>query len=190
MHNYHAEYGAFPPAYTVDANGRKMHSWRALLIPFLEAESALDGKYDLNEPWDGPNNRKMWDKMPPTFRCPCDTTSPPNTTSYVAIVGPETMWPGAKGRSADEIADGLSNTIAIVEATALAIPWLEPRDLEFANMSFEINDPAVTGLSNRHSQGVNVGFADGGVRSLRNGFDPQLLKSLITSAGGEKVDTP
>ena len=27
MHNYHDTYQAFPPAYTVDAEGNKLHSW-------------------------------------------------------------------------------------------------------------------------------------------------------------------
>ena len=30
MHNYESKYGVFPPAYTVDKQGRRMHSWRAL----------------------------------------------------------------------------------------------------------------------------------------------------------------
>src|SRR5271168_5107175 len=36
MHNYHDQYGSFPPAYIADKNGRPMHSWRVLLLPFLE----------------------------------------------------------------------------------------------------------------------------------------------------------
>ena len=34
--NYHHKYGCFPPAFMADANGRPMHSWRVLLLPFLE----------------------------------------------------------------------------------------------------------------------------------------------------------
>ena len=32
---YHEEYGSFPPAYIVDAAGRRMHSWRVLILPYL-----------------------------------------------------------------------------------------------------------------------------------------------------------
>jgi hypothetical protein len=35
LRNYHDTYGSFPPAYVPDANGKPMHSWRALILPFL-----------------------------------------------------------------------------------------------------------------------------------------------------------
>src|SRR5260370_743998 len=36
LHNYHDVYGSFPPAYFVDASGKPMHSWRVLILPFLD----------------------------------------------------------------------------------------------------------------------------------------------------------
>ena len=30
---YHGEHGVFPPAYTVDAAGKRLHSWRVLILP-------------------------------------------------------------------------------------------------------------------------------------------------------------
>jgi prepilin-type processing-associated H-X9-DG protein len=190
LHNYLAANGCFPPAYTVDDQGRKMHSWRALLLPYFEAGTS-PVNYNINEPWDSPNNRKAWDQMPSTFRCPSDDSSPPNTTSYVAIVGPTTMWPGAKRVTADDITDGLSNTIAIVEAKNLAVPWLEPRDLDEESLSLIINDKATkNALSSAHSDGVNVMLADGSVRFLLRSIDPKLLKELLTIAGGEPAVVP
>src|SRR3954466_12181792 len=38
LHNYEATYGALPPATTVDASGRPLHSWRTLSLPFLQQE--------------------------------------------------------------------------------------------------------------------------------------------------------
>ena len=35
MHNYHDAWGSFPPAYIADEDGRPMHSWRVLLLPYL-----------------------------------------------------------------------------------------------------------------------------------------------------------
>ncbi|MEZ6144785.1 MAG: DUF1559 domain-containing protein [Planctomycetaceae bacterium] len=35
LHNYHDDFGTFPPAYTVDENGKRMHSWRTLIWPYL-----------------------------------------------------------------------------------------------------------------------------------------------------------
>src|SRR5687767_14136115 len=35
LHNYHDVYGSFPPAYIADKDGRPMHSWRVLLLPYI-----------------------------------------------------------------------------------------------------------------------------------------------------------
>ncbi len=35
LHNYSDTYGCFPPAFTVDQQGQPMHSWRALILPYL-----------------------------------------------------------------------------------------------------------------------------------------------------------
>ncbi len=56
--NYEAKFHSFPPAYVADKNGRPMHSWRVLILPFLEYDD-LYKQYNFNEPWDGPNNRKL-----------------------------------------------------------------------------------------------------------------------------------
>jgi hypothetical protein len=34
--NYHETYGSYPPAYVADRDGRPMHTWRVLILPFLE----------------------------------------------------------------------------------------------------------------------------------------------------------
>lgn len=41
LHNYHDEYQAFPPAYTVDADGKPLHSWRTLILPYMEQKAAV-----------------------------------------------------------------------------------------------------------------------------------------------------
>ena len=58
--NYHETYGCFPPAYVADRDGKPMHSWRVLILPFLE-QRELYNAYNFAEPWDGPNNRKLAD---------------------------------------------------------------------------------------------------------------------------------
>ena len=57
LHNYEQEHKALPPAYTVDATGRPLHSWRTLILPYLEQES-LYRSIDLSKPWDDRSNAK------------------------------------------------------------------------------------------------------------------------------------
>src|SRR5215471_3767238 len=35
LHHYADDYHALPPAYTVDAYGNPLHSWRTLILPYL-----------------------------------------------------------------------------------------------------------------------------------------------------------
>lgn len=39
MLNYENANGHFPPAYIADENGKPMHSWRVLILPYLEQEA-------------------------------------------------------------------------------------------------------------------------------------------------------
>src|SRR5690606_28292508 len=50
LHGYHVDHGCFPPAYVADAAGRPMHSWRVLVLPYLE-EQDLYAAYNFAEPW-------------------------------------------------------------------------------------------------------------------------------------------
>src|SRR5688572_17568592 len=59
LHNYQDEFGCLPPAYTVDAAGKPLHSWRTLILPFAE-QKALYDKIDLSKPWNDPANRAAY----------------------------------------------------------------------------------------------------------------------------------
>jgi hypothetical protein len=140
LHEYHEVYGSFPPAYIADEDGKPMHSWRVLLLPYLDC-GYLYKMYDFDEPWDGPNNSKLLSKMPPVYACPSNRNGRRETTSYVAIVGPNTAWTGftkskfrdgfSKGRRFSDFTDGLSYTIVVVESNSSRVPWMAPRDLKF-----------------------------------------------------------
>jgi hypothetical protein len=181
--NYHDAYGSFPPAYVAGANGRPMHSWRVLILPFLE-QSALYNSYSMAEPWDGPNNRKLLDQRPSVYACP-SRVGGPTLTSYAAIVGPKTAFPGPKSTKLDDIRDGTSRTIIIAEATNVDIPWTEPRDLDTEAMSWVIDDPSKPGFSSPHDGGPLVMFADTMLRRLGTFQPSATLKAMTTIDGGE-----
>jgi prepilin-type processing-associated H-X9-DG protein len=188
LHNYLAAEGSFPPAYTIDADGRPMHSWRALILPYFEGNEATT--YDYSKAWDSPENLEFAQNMPKTLRCASDDDAPPGTTNYVAVVGDRTVWPNAAGRKPDEIADGLSNTIAVVEVSGLNIPWTKPEDLQFDKIPYAIDPADVKGISSRHGAGANFLMADGSVRFLQKSIDANLLRALLTVADGESVSPP
>jgi Protein of unknown function (DUF1559) len=186
LHNYHEAFGCFPPAYVADATGKPMHSWRVLILPFLE-QSTLYDAYNMDEPWDGPNNRKLLGQRPVVYDCP-SRDGGPTLTSYVAIVGPRTAFPGSKTRSLGEISDGTTETILIAEVANVDIPWTEPRDLDVGTMSWIVNDPSKPAVSSVHRRAPTLLFADGSVRSLGTFPSSATLRAMTTIDGGEPVD--
>jgi hypothetical protein len=184
LHNYHETYKTLPPAYIADANGKPMHSWRMLIMPFME-QSTLYNTYDFNEPWDGPNNIKLLDSMPSILACPSRFNVPTNLTSYVVVTGPGTMFPGATSVKFDDVTDGLSNTLMVVEVSNVNIPWTAPWDLDVRSMRFQLNDPKRPAISSEHPGGANVVLGDASTRFLYESITPGNLRALITINGGE-----
>jgi hypothetical protein len=189
LHNYHDVYGSLPPAYVADENGRPMHSWRVLILPFIEQKSLYD-QYRFDEPWDGPNNRLLGQLGLPIFRCPSDSQAVNGQTSYVLVVGNGTAWPRAKSAQLGDIKDGTSHTILVVEVQHSGIHWMEPRDLDLAQLPLSVNPPRGLGISSEHKHGAHVGLGDGSVRFVPNDLPGKTLQELLTIDGGETVDWP
>lgn len=184
--NYHDTYNGFPPAYVADPTGKPMHSWRVLILPYIE-QTSLYNQYDFGEPWDGPNNIKILNSMPSCFACPSRFSSKTDLTSYVAVTGPGTIFPGATSTKIEDIKDGGSNTLMVVEVTNAKIPWTSPQDFDTRTMSFRVNDPRRPGISSKHPGGANVVFADGSYRFVGDAITPGNLHALMTIAGGEAI---
>lgn len=177
-----AHYGQFPPAYKLGPDGRPWHSWRVLVLPYIEQDN-LFRQYRFDEPWNGPNNSRLATPMPRTFGF-TDTDRSRTTTNYLAVVGAETMWPGKVSRTRGEIKDDPGQTILIVENNGLDVHWMEPRDLAFGTMPLRIDDP--DGVSSWYKQPA-VAVADGSVRRLSKEMPPEALRAALTVAGGEKL---
>jgi prepilin-type processing-associated H-X9-DG protein len=187
LHNYHSGHGSLPPAYIADASGRPMHSWRVLILPYLDRNELYE-MYRFDEPWDGPNNSKLHDLIGDAFRCPQDHSGARSTeTSYVAVVGPNTIWPADHVVKLDDVTDGLSSTLLVVEIANSGIHWMEPRDLHVSQMTRTINGKSGQGISSAHPGGAVVGFADGRVRFLGETTPAATIEALLTIRGGEQI---
>src|SRR4029077_12783364 len=116
LFNYESANGAFPPAYIADASGKPMHSWRVLILPYID-QAPLYDQYKFDEPWDGPNNSRLLSQMPPVYACPSHAnTGAKSNTAYAAVFGEHCIFRGDNPVRIGEIIDGASNTLMIVEA--------------------------------------------------------------------------
>ena len=184
--NYHDLHGCFPPAYIADEDGTPIHSWRVLILPSIGEQQLYDA-YNFDEPWNGPSNSKLFDKMPGTFHIRSEPFSK-SLTNVVAIVGPGTAFPGPTTTRGKEFTDGRDNTILLAEIANSDIIWLEPRDLHVEQMSFTVNDESKPSISCSRRWGPYVVFADSiSTHRVSSSLRPEALKALTTIAGGEKL---
>lgn len=207
LYNYHDAYGSFPPAYIADAEGRPMHSWRVLILPFVDCND-LYKEYNLAEPWDSPANLALLDKRPGVFDCVSrDESSVPATpvvaatgllacsggrirpgitTAYAAVMGANSVFRGSEPVSVSEITDGPSNTLIIGELSGAQIPWTKPEDIDISRHP-QIGD--AMGFSNglEASYGVYFLVADGSVRRLELKTPQKTVDALFTRNGDEQI---
>lgn len=187
MLDYEQDNRCFPPAYITDAKGRPLYSWRVLILPYMEHDD-LYKRVWLDESWDSPHNRSVLqdEAVARLFQCPSAENSK-DETSYVMIVGPNSISDGPHSMRFPDMKDGSSNIILIAEIKNSGIHWAEPCDLNFDEMSLRINAPDSKGIGSYHPGMAGVCLADGHVQFFGDGFDPMILKSLTTISGGEDV---
>jgi hypothetical protein len=200
LQSYRMAKGHFPPAYIADKNGKPMHSWRVLLLPYLDMDSAYK-QYNFNEPWDGPNNKKLAAIRVPMYECPSDPNwrrQGPPQTNYLAVVGPGAAWKGKTGKKPGDITGRLSDTIMVVEVADSGIAWTEPRDLSLETLGVAGTSSSALARSSHHGPQsdfffiydsfacANVAMADGDVRYLPPGsLSAERLSKLLQIGGCE-----
>ncbi|NLF69693.1 MAG: DUF1559 domain-containing protein [Candidatus Anammoximicrobium sp.] len=188
FHNYHDVYKTFPPAYIPDENGQPMHSWRVLILPFLECQHIYN-QYNFSEPWNSPGNLAATSQHVPAYSCPASPASGPGSleTSYMVVTGPNTVFEGSKACQFREILDGTSNTILVVEVAGTGVNWAEPKDLDASTLVYPLGTPGGMTPASHHPGGLNVALCDGSVRFIAYAVSPQVFRALITKAGAERV---
>lgn len=146
---YHEAYDTLPPAYTTDDRGRKLHSWRTLILPYMN-EEALYKQIDLSKPWDDPANSAISKKMPNTYQCPGLHQSPGVTTYHIAIGKYYRAHPRIR-RSLRQSSDRLHATLMVFEAAEEnAVPWMSPSDSDFESIPYSIDRDFLTHLNGFH----------------------------------------
>ncbi len=179
--------GAYPPAWTADASGTPLQSWRVLILPYLDEEE-LYSQIRLQEPWNSEHNRQFHSRMPMVFRCPASIAATDSTTTYAMIVGPGAFPEGPTALKPEEITDSLSSSILLAERR-LPVGWMKPEELTLDNVLKGINTNRGIG-SNHPTRGANVVFFDGSVRFINETITENVLKAAATSHGGELFELP
>ena len=181
LHSYEDQYGALPPAHTVDADGKPLHSWRTLILPFME-QTPLYEKIDLSKPWDDPANKVVFNAGVPGYACP-STLGPSTHTVYMAVAVPGGCFKPTQPRKFSEITDEHDRTVMVMEVDEKqAVHWMSPTDsIDFNSLK------ADSGAKLQHRHGTQAVFVDGTVHFLSVDLKPETLRALVTIDGKDVV---
>ncbi|MFM8251884.1 MAG: DUF1559 domain-containing protein [Planctomycetota bacterium] len=190
LQQYHQEYGTYPPAYLTDSQGKPTLSWRVLILPQLN-EMELYRQLNLTEPWDSPHNMSLGRLMPAVFHCDADpAVGVSEETSYMAVVGPRTLFPGSKSRSLNDVLDDHATTLMIVESHLSEVHWMRPVDVAVGALKQGVNGTSRAKeplLASEHPDAASVLCIDGTVRRLPTVTLTDLLQAMATIDGREPI---
>jgi len=179
--SYHHHYNVFPPACTVDENGNPLHSWRTLILPFLDQQKLYEA-IDLSKPWNDPVNAVANTAVFDVYRCP-STDLEATRTTYMAVVTPESVMRPIQSCKLEEIIDGISNTLLLVEVSSeKAVHWMSPVDADEQALQTQKGKTTLA-----HPGIRNGALVDGSVWFLRESLPSEQIHALITVDGNEAV---
>ena len=141
LQRYVAKHGRLPPREVVGPSGKYKHSWRVMLLPFLEIDD-----YRLDEPWDSEHNLAVVKRLDIMQI----ENEPSGMTPIVALYGPGTLWdesiwantaPSLKQFWLGPFNSDLAPLLFVVSQDHL-VPWGKPADLHVDRIEelFQIPD--------------------------------------------------
>ena len=179
LRNYEEIYHAFPPAYTTDADGKPLHSWRTLILPFIEEKQLYDS-IDLSKAWDAPANVEASKTSVYTYQCP-SAPDRDNRTSYLAVLTPNSCFRATEPRKLSDITDGPRTTLMLIEVDSdHAVPWMSPVDAD-ENIVMRLGPNSKL----NHAGGMQAAFVDGHVSFLNEDTSAGQRRALISIAGDD-----
>lgn len=204
LHNYHDVHAQLPQGTVAneDLKPEKRLSWFASILPFLD-QSPLHNQIDFEKGWESDENKELMKTALFMLQNPQTPAgdSEFGTTHYVGIAGVGKDAPmlkighkraGVFGYDRElrfrDVRDGLSNTVAVSEASKDFGPWGSGGKATIRGLSKKpyINGP--DGIGSSFPGGCNMLMLDGSVRFINENIDATVMESLSTIAGGEVID--
>lgn len=194
IHAYHDQHGELP-APTLISDNRPPTSWRIDLLPYSRADASSGEDYNRSASWDESANLPVARRQQDIYWCPANRTPQDSQdrwyTAYAFLTGSGTAFPEAGPLTLDDITDGTSSTLLVVEACGRNIVWTEPRDVDVSDEAIAVNTPGEQRgmspgiMSSYHAGFANALFADGHAEMIGQDMDESVLRALTTAAEGD-----
>jgi Protein of unknown function (DUF1559) len=202
LHRFNETYDRLPPAVLYDKQGKPLHSWRVLVLPFL-GEEALYDEFRLEEPWDSPHNSALIARMPKFYKPRKEKAeSMPGLTFCQVFEGPGAAFdsdpraglrPYTVGGIKAAVFEGghvtklpasfsqLESAFVLLAEAGEAVPWTQPTDIRYepgqplppVGGNF---DWSPTFWRSQRQPGTTVVFADARVEFLGRHTDEETIR--------------
>ena len=205
IEKYRKDKGHYPPPAILDKDGKPTLSWRVAILPYMDnvyintsvyepgqrtpSPKELYEMFKLDEPWDGPNNKKLIDKFPSAYRAPWSVLSYSQSsigkTMTLAVVSKGGIFDATKKTVSDsDVRDGLKQTLLLLqlEEAGHAVYWTKPADIHLTP------DGKLPADGPNFARRFAVVYADTSAHTLVNGLDVKTLLGIVTRDGSEKLD--
>ena len=206
MHNFDSANNQFPPAVIFGPDGKPWHSWRVLILPFLEHRIFTTPTTSAS-PGIRPRTRRSSTRCRPftATRSTAMRKSRTRTTPRSSVrrrssgpTGPSRPTRknpplGKGGMGFQNITDGTSNTVMISSVEpGRKIPWTKPEDIDVGPAFKGFGQPGgIAAPYTFHGRGGGKAapfvFRRRSVRMIGASVNPRMLAALITCAGGEVI---
>lgn len=205
VEKYHKDKGHYPPPAILDKDGKPLLSWRVAILPYMDyayinvpydggnqkqiaGPKELYAMFKLDEPWDGPNNKKLIDKFPSPYRAPWNVLSYNQSsigkTTTLAVVGKGAIFDPSKKVTDGDVRDGLKQTLLLMqlEEAGQAVYWTKPADVALtADGKLPADGP-------NFARRFSAVYGDASAHTFTNGLDLKTVLGIVTRDGSEKLD--
>jgi prepilin-type N-terminal cleavage/methylation domain-containing protein/prepilin-type processing-associated H-X9-DG protein len=216
-HDVHATFpaGGWIAVFNQPSTNNMNMGWSASILPWLE-QRALYDSLNLSFPYADPTNSTAGHTVLTIYLCPSEprqtlwNRAPGDPFDYAdadyggmygprGLVAPNDRNSPARGSMVfnqnlglSQISDGSSNTIHVGEAPeAINALWVSGHNIFDQSAPINARPPFEYGeeLTSQHAGGVNILFADGSVRFLKNSIAMVPLSALCTRGMGEVISS-
>jgi hypothetical protein len=186
LNDYNARYGTYPPPVVTGAAGKKLYSWRVLILPFMGYEDLYE-RFQLDQAWDSPANMALVGEMPSAFASPNSNDAIMNhEATYVLLVGANTVFPPSGPLSKAQIRD--DPTILLVETRNNGTLWTEPGDIDTSAIGVSMGVKPMHSIGGHHRDHVVVMDSDARGYRIPKETPQVVIDAMVTPDSGEQVD--
>jgi hypothetical protein len=127
LHSYHQEHGAFPPTRYQRTPNEPTHSWRVLLLPYIDMYfKDRYSKYDFSQEWNSPKNLAAVGGRPDSNYYSLGPRYDTEFSNYLAV-GNSDDWPAEEPLRSHLVTDG-KDRFLLVEDPDSKTRWMEPKN--------------------------------------------------------------